>query len=165
VTMDSAQRSRLLALLLLAAAIILVDQVTKYLAVASLEYALPHTVFAGFDLLLVHNFGAAFSFLNDASGWQRWLLAGIAAGASVFILVWMIRLPKSQLLLGVALACILGGALGNLVDRLLLGYVVDFISVYYGEARFATFNVADVSLNVGAALIVLDIVRGKPGNG
>lgn len=154
--------SRLFGMLLLATVIVLLDQLTKSLAVSALDYAVPHTVFPGFDFLLVHNPGAAFSFLSQAGGWQRWILAGIAAGASVFITVWLTRLPKTQLLLGLALACILGGALGNLYDRVALGYVIDFISVYRGEWRFATFNVADVSLNVGAALMVLDIVRGKP---
>ncbi len=156
-------RSRLLWLFLLAAGIVILDQITKALAVSSLEYAVPHTVFPGFDLLLVHNLGAAFSFLEDAGGWQRWGLAGIAAAASIFIVTWLLRLPQKQLLLGTALACILGGALGNLYDRVVLGYVVDFISVYYGEWRFATFNVADVALNVGAFLIVVDIFRSKPG--
>jgi signal peptidase II len=158
---SASQGFRLTWLFLLAAGIIMLDQMTKALAVSSLDYAIPHAVFPGFDLLLVHNYGAAFSFLGDAGGWQRWLLAGIAAAASIFISVWLVRLPRHQVLLGVALACILGGALGNLYDRAVMGYVVDFISVYYGEWRFATFNVADISLNVGAALIVLDILRGK----
>jgi signal peptidase II len=158
------QRAHLLWLFLLAFAIILLDQLTKALATAHLEYAVPHTVFPGFDLVLAHNYGAAFSFFADSGGWQRWGLAGIAVAASVFIVIWLLRLPPRQMLLGAALACILGGALGNLWDRMLLGYVVDFISVYYGEWRFATFNVADISLNVGAFLIVLDIFRGKSAN-
>jgi signal peptidase II len=159
----ASNRSHLLWLFLLAAGIVILDQITKMLAVSSLEYAVPHTVFSGFDLLLVHNLGAAFSFLEDAGGWQRWGLAGIAAAASIFIVAWLLRLPKKQVLLGTALACILGGAMGNLYDRVVLGYVVDFISVYYGEWRFATFNVADVALNVGAFLMVVDIFRSKPG--
>lgn len=156
------QRAQLVWLFLLAFAIILLDQLTKALVSAQLEYAVPHTVFPGFDLVLAHNYGAAFSLFADSGGWQRWGLTGIAVAASVFIVVWLFRLPPKQMLLGAALACILGGALGNLCDRVLLGYVVDFISVYHGEWRFATFNVADVSLNVGAFLIILDIVRSKP---
>jgi signal peptidase II len=159
---NAGQRSRLLWLFLLAAGIVIFDQITKMLAVSSLEYAVPHTVFPGFDLLLVHNLGAAFSMLENAGGWQRWGLAGIAAAASIFIVGWLLRLPREQKLMGAALACILGGALGNLYDRVVLGYVIDFISVYYGEWRFATFNIADVALNVGAFLIVVDIFRGKP---
>lgn len=157
-----AQRSPLLWFFLLAVAIIILDQMTKAAATMQLDYGVPHTVFPGFDLLLAHNYGAAFSFLDDQGGWQRWGFAGIAIAASIFIVVWLLRLPRTQLLLGAALACILGGALGNLYDRVVLGYVVDFISVYHGEWRFATFNVADVALNVGAFLIVLDILRGKP---
>lgn len=156
------QGFRLLSMLLLAAVIVVLDQITKAFAVSALDYAVPQAVFPGFDLLLVHNPGAAFSFFSQAGGMQRWILAGVAAGASVFITVWLTRVPKTQLLLGVALACILGGALGNLYDRVVLGYVIDFISVYYGEWRFATFNVADMALNVGAGLMVLDILRGKP---
>jgi signal peptidase II len=159
---NDGQRSRLLWLFLLAAGIVIFDQITKSLAVSSLEYAVPRTVFPGFDLLLVHNLGAAFSMLENAGGWQRWGLAAVAAAASIFIVVWLLRLPREQKLMRVALACILGGALGNLYDRVVLGYVIDFISVYYGEWRFATFNIADVALNVGAFLIIVDIFRGKP---
>ncbi|HEY0962686.1 MAG TPA: signal peptidase II [Pseudomonadales bacterium] len=157
----AAQRSHLLALFLLAGAVLLLDQLTKSLASAYLEYGIPRTVFTGFDLLLAHNTGASFSFLADAGGWQRWGLSAIALAASILIVVWLLRLPRQQMLLGSALACILGGAIGNGFDRITLGYVVDFISVYYGEWRFATFNVADIALNVGALLIVIDIIRGR----
>lgn len=155
------QRSPLVWLFLLSAGVIVLDQMSKSFASTRLDYGVPHTVFPGFDLLLAHNYGAAFSFLGDQGGWQRWGLAAIAVAASIFIVVWLWRLPRKQLLLGAALACILGGALGNLYDRIVLGYVVDFISVYHGEWRFATFNVADIALNVGAFLIILDILRGK----
>lgn len=161
---SSAERtshSHLLWLFLLAAVVIVLDQLTKSMASTQLVYGVPRTVFPGFDLLLAHNFGAAFSFFADAGGWQRWGLAAIAVAASVFIVLWLLRLPREQMLLGAALACILGGALGNLYDRVALGYVVDFISVYYGEWRFATFNIADVALNVGAFLIVVDMIRGR----
>lgn len=162
---DIAARKHLPWLFLLAAGVLVLDQLTKALASAHLEYGVPQTVFTGFDLLLAHNEGASFSFLADAGGWQRWGLAAIAFAASVFIVIWLLRLPRQQLLLGTALACILGGALGNGYDRVMMGYVVDFISVYYAEWRFATFNVADVALNVGAFLIVVDIFRGRGGNG
>lgn len=159
------QRSHLVLLFMLAGAVLILDQVTKSLASSHLTYGVPHTVFTGFDLLLAHNPGASFSFLADAGGWQRWGLSAIAFGASAFIIVWLLRLPRRQMLLGAALACILGGALGNGFDRITLGYVVDFISVYYGEWRFATFNVADIALNVGAFLIIIDILRGRGANG
>jgi len=119
---------------------------------------LPVAVFPGLDLLLAQNKGAAFSFLDDAGGWQRWLFAGISVVVSMVLTLWLWRLPRQQQLLGFALACILGGALGNLIDRVMLGYVVDFISVYYAQWRFATFNVADAAISCGAALLVLDVV-------
>lgn len=152
-------------LYLLAALIVLVDQLTKFLCVSHLEYAVPQAVFPGFDLQLVHNFGAAFSFLGDAGGWQRWVLTGISAAASLGIGVWLYRLPRGQWLPGLALACILGGAVGNLYDRWTLGYVIDFISIYYGEWRFATFNVADAAISIGAVLLAFDILRGERVNG
>jgi signal peptidase II len=156
-----APRSHLLLLFLLAGGVLILDQITKSLASTYLDYGVPRTVFTGFDLLLAHNPGASFSFLADAGGWQRWGLSAIAFAASAFIIVWLWRLPRKQVLLGAALACILGGALGNGLDRITLGYVVDFISVYYGQWRFATFNVADIALNIGAFLIIIDIVRGR----
>lgn len=147
-------------LLILSAVIVVLDQLTKNLSVNALEYGVPHTVFQGFDLLLAHNTGAAFSFLDQAGGWQRWLLTGISALVSVGIVVWMWRMPRNQTLLALALAFILGGALGNLYDRWMLGYVVDFISVYYRDWRFATFNIADAAISIGAMLMVLDVIKG-----
>jgi len=144
-------------LLLLSGLIVVFDQLSKLLAVSQLDYGVASPVFAGFDLLLVHNTGAAFSFLSSAGGWQRWILTGISALVSVGILAWLWRLPRQNLLLGLALACILGGALGNLYDRWVLGYVVDFISIYAGDWRFATFNIADAAISIGAAMMALDI--------
>lgn len=145
-------------LFVLAAVVVVLDQYSKYLCSAFLEFGIPVSVFPGFDLLLAHNEGAAFSFLDNAGGWQRWLFAGISTVVSVVLATWLWRLPQQQRLLGVALALILGGAVGNLIDRVLLGYVVDFISVYYGQWRFATFNVADAGISCGAALLVLDVL-------
>lgn len=138
--------------------IVLIDQVTKLLSDAGLDYAVPVTVMPGLDLLLVYNTGAAFSFLSDAGGWQRWVLAGISALVSLLVLQWLVRVPPRQTLQGVALAFILGGALGNLIDRVYLGHVIDFISVNAGDWRFATFNLADAAISIGAALLLLDIV-------
>jgi signal peptidase II len=138
--------------------VMLLDQISKAWCDAVLQYGLPETVFPGFDLLLIYNSGAAFSFLSEAGGWQRWVLAGISTGISLVLLFWLIRLPRQEVLLGLALSLILGGAVGNLLDRILLGYVVDFISVYYGEYRFATFNLADAAISLGAGLMALDIV-------
>jgi signal peptidase II len=142
----------------LAGIVAVTDRVTKVLCNANLVEGMPVTVFPGFDLLLGYNAGAAFSFLNDAGGWQRWFLTAISASISVALSVWLVKLPRFQRLLGFALALILGGALGNLYDRALTGYVIDFISVYYEDYRFATFNIAYAAISVGAALMVLDMV-------
>jgi signal peptidase II len=146
-------------LLLLGCVLVGVDQYTKYLCTATLELGYPVTVFQGFDLLLAHNAGVAFSFLNEAGGWQRWFLSGVAVVISAGVMGWLWLLPKQQYLLAVALTCVLAGALGNLYDRVMLGYVVDFISVYYGEWRFATFNIADSAISIGAALLFLDMLK------
>jgi signal peptidase II len=151
------KQNNLVLLFTLAGMVAVIDRVTKVVCDANLVLGAPVPVFPGFDLLLAYNTGAAFSFLDDAGGWQRWFLTGISLSISIFIIVWLTRIPRSQRLLGFALALILGGALGNLYDRLLIGYVIDFISVYAGEYRFATFNVADSAVSVGAALMVLDM--------
>ncbi len=150
---------------LLVIVIVAVDQCTKLLSTHYLELGIPRAVFTGFDLLLAYNDGAAFSFLYGAGGWQRWFLGGISVVISVVLIVWLWRLPKQQRLLAVALAFILGGALGNLYDRVTMGYVVDFISVYAGQWRFATFNVADAAISCGAALMGLDILLHGVRNG
>jgi signal peptidase II len=137
--------------------VIVLDQLTKYACNTSLGYNQPVQVFPGFDLLLVYNTGAAFSFLGDSGGWQRWLLAGISVSVSLGIGLWLWRLSRQQVMLCVALALVLGGALGNLYDRLVLGYVIDFISVYVQDWRFATFNIADSAISVGAVLLGLDV--------
>jgi len=141
--------------------LVLLDRVSKVLCDTLLPYAQAQPVFPGFDLLLVYNRGAAFSFLDDAGGWQRWLLAAISTVVSVIIGVWLWRLPRQQVLLGIALSLVLAGALGNLYDRIVQGYVIDFISFYYRDWRFATFNVADAAISVGAALLALDVFVGK----
>ena len=142
----------------LAGLVAVIDRLSKVISNANLVEGVPVQVFPGFDLLLAYNTGAAFSFLDDAGGWQRWFLTGISLGISIFITVWLTRIPRSQKLLGLSLALILGGALGNLYDRMLAGYVIDFISVYFRDYRFATFNIADAAISVGAALMVLDMV-------
>lgn len=134
------------------------DQLTKSLVSQHLQMGVPVTVLPGFDLLLAHNEGAAFSFLDDAGGWQRWLFATISAVVSIALSLWLWRLPPGQRLLAVALTFTLAGAVGNLIDRIQLGYVVDFISLYYAQWRFATFNVADAAISCGAVLLVLDVI-------
>lgn len=147
---------------LLVTAIFFLDQLSKYLSNAWLQYGEAITVIPGFDLLLVYNSGAAFSFLSNADGWQRWILSGVSLVVSICIMIYIPRVPLRHKLLRLSLAVILGGALGNLYDRIVLGYVVDFISLYFGQWRFATFNVADAAISVGAALLVLDTFLARP---
>ncbi len=111
-----------------------------------------------FKLTLLHNTGAAFSFLHDAGGWQRWFLTVVSSGVSLFIAVWLWRLCRSQRLLAWALAFVLGGALGNLCDRVLLGYVIDFLVFHYDVYYFPAFNIADTAITLGAALLILDML-------
>ena len=142
--------------LAIAAIVILFDWWTKQWASGALELYRPQPVFTGFNLTLAHNYGAAFSFLHDQSGWQRWLLSGLAIMVSLFILVWMLRLPANEKLTGASLALILGGAIGNLIDRLQLGYVVDFIDVYYRDWHWPAFNIADSAITAGVILLIID---------
>ena len=141
---------------LLALVVLLLDQYTKGLASSSLYYGVPKTIFPWFDFTLHHNTGAAFSFLDDAGGWQRYFFSAVAGLISVALVVWLYLMPRSQRLLALALALVLGGALGNLWDRVALGYVVDFISVHYERRYFPTFNIADAAISVGAVLMLLD---------
>jgi len=135
------------------------DFATKQMAEAMLTFAQPVELLPVLDFTLLYNPGAAFSFLADQSGWQRWFFTAISVGVSVLLIVWLKRLPRSQMLLPSALALILGGAIGNLFDRLVYGHVVDFISVHWGKSYFPAFNIADSAITIGAALMVLDVLR------
>ena len=135
--------------------IILVDQFTKTLIMGMFQLGDSRSITSFFNLVRVHNAGAAFSFLAGASGWQRWFFVGIGAAAAVFI-VWMLRSHPGQRLFCWALSLILGGALGNVIDRLLHGHVVDFIQLHLGGWYFPSFNIADSAITVGAACLILD---------
>lgn len=149
----------------LALLLVLLDQWTKSLASAYLDYGRPRELMPLLDLTLQHNSGAAFSFLSNAGGWQRWFFSGIALVVSIILCAWLWRLQRGEWMLGLGLAFILGGAIGNLWDRLILGYVVDFVSAHYQDAYFPAFNLADAAITVGAGLLILDSVlagrRGK----
>jgi len=145
----------------LALLVVVLDQDTKGLAQSALEYGRPREVFSWFNLTLQYNTGAAFSFLSDAGGWQRYFFSVVAVVISAVLVVWLYRMPRQQRLLALALALILGGALGNVWDRLLLGHVVDFISVHYGGYYFPAFNIADSAISVGAALMIFDSLFGQ----
>jgi signal peptidase II len=150
--------SALLPWLGIAAIVILLDQITKAVILRTLAIGDSHTVSSFFNVVHWRNTGAAFSFLHASSGWQRWLFVGLAALAAVFI-VWMLRRHGAQRLFAFALALILGGAIGNVIDRVWHGYVIDFIQVHYRDAAFPSFNVADSAITVGAALLILDEIR------
>lgn len=143
--------------LAIAVLIVLLDQWTKHLATVNLVYNQPVEVLPVFDLTLRHNTGAAFSMFADAGGWQRWMLGGISFVVSLMLLVWIARLRSDEKLLLASLSAILGGAVGNLWDRIELGYVVDFIAVHYQGSYFPAFNIADSAITVGAGLMILDM--------
>ncbi len=142
--------------LALACLCIAVDQYTKHIASLYLVYNQPVPVVPFLNWTLLHNFGAAFSFLSDAGGWQRFFFAGLAGVVSVVLTVWLLRLPTVLRILPLAIALILGGAVGNLIDRVTLGYVVDFIHVYYQNHNFPAFNIADSAITVGTILLIID---------
>ncbi|MDH4234997.1 MAG: signal peptidase II [Gallionella sp.] len=139
----------------LSALVIVLDQLSKMWITSHFAYGENLYVLGVFDLVLAHNTGAAFSFLSDAGGMQRWLFSIIAIVASVWI-VWLLRKHGTQTLFALALSLILGGALGNLIDRIAYGYVVDFLSFHWGEHYFPAFNVADSAITCGAFILVLD---------
>ena len=144
--------------LAIALAVVVLDQFTKTLITRSFQLNDIRTITPFFDLVRAHNTGAAFSFLAGASGWQRWFFIGLGAVAAVFI-VWLLARHRDQRLFCWALALVLGGAVGNVVDRILHGHVVDFIQVHWGGAYFPSFNVADSAISIGAALLILDELR------
>lgn len=150
----------------LAAAVVALDQFTKGLATAALDYGVPRAVLPWFNLTLQHNTGAAFSFLSDAAGWQRYFFSAVALLISAVLVVWLWRLSRNNWVLALGLALVLGGALGNLWDRLALGYVVDFISVHWQSRHFfPAFNIADSAITVGAGCLLLDAFLQREGNG
>ena len=140
----------------LAALVIVLDQATKMYFSATMQLGESVSLLPMFSWTLAHNYGAAFSFLHDAGGWQRWFFAGIALVVSGGILFWLKTLPANARFLACALVLVLGGALGNLYDRMMLGYVVDFIHVHYGTWHFPAFNIADCGISVGAAMLIFD---------
>lgn len=148
----------------LAAVIILLDQISKQWVSAALTYGEPVVFTSFFNFTLLHNPGAAFSFLSTAGGWQRWFFAVLAAAISIVLVVWLTRVAHRRYE-ALALALILGGALGNLYDRVLLGYVVDFIVVHYQDNYWPAFNIADSAITGGAALLIIDMLFVKDKEG
>ena len=154
-TTFSRSTAALLPWLGLALLIILADQITKVLILGYYKLGDATYITSFFNVVRVHNSGAAFSFLANAGGWQRWFFTGIGIAAAVFI-VWMLKSHPGQKLFSFALACILGGAVGNVIDRTLHGYVVDFLDFHYSGWHFPAFNVADSAISIGAVCLILD---------
>ncbi len=141
--------------LVVSGVVIVLDQLSKFAINHRLAYGESHEVASFFNLILAHNRGAAFSLLDAAGGWQRWLFAAIAVAASAWV-VHLLRRHREQKLFCLALALIMGGALGNLIDRIAYGYVVDFLDFHWDERHFAAFNVADSAITGGAGLLLLE---------
>lgn len=135
--------------------VVIIDQLTKLAIVANFEFGETKPITAFFNLLLTYNPGAAFSFLANHDGWQRWFFAALSLGASIFIITYMRQNRGNQRLL-TGLAFILGGAIGNLIDRLYLGKVVDFLDFYVGNSHWPAFNIADSAIFIGVAILLLD---------
>ena len=136
--------------------VVLIDQISKYFAEAYLQLHQPVAIIPFLNFTLAYNTGAAFSFLHQAGGWQNTFFICVAVLMSVVLLVMLYRAPRHQLQFTVAIWLVLGGAVGNLIDRLRLQKVVDFIDFYIGEWHFATFNVADMAISIGAFLLIVD---------
>ena len=139
--------------------VIVLDQLTKLGVQQSLD---PYQIIEFlpiFNLTLTFNEGAAFSFLSDAGGWQRWFFIGLSAIVSLVLLIWLARLSAGERWLALGLALLLGGAVGNLIDRVVYGHVVDFLDFHWGEAHWPAFNIADSAITVGVVLLLLDTFR------
>jgi len=139
--------------------VIIIDQLTKIIADQLLQYHQPVELFPMFNFTLMYNKGAAFSFLASAGGWQRWFFLILSAVVSLILYNWLRKLKTSQKLQAIALALILGGALGNLIDRAVYGHVIDFIDVYFRQHHWPAFNIADSSIFVGAILLIYDTLK------
>lgn len=151
--------------LILSVAVIIIDLATKYIASHTLSYAQPVEILPFFNLTLLHNHGAAFSFLsNSETIWQTVIFSAIAIAVSVAIIIWLYRMPKNKNLYAASLALILGGALGNLYDRLIHGFVVDFLDFHIGSYHWPAFNIADSAICIGAALVIYLTITEKKSN-
>lgn len=148
----------------LAALVVALDLTTKAMASAMLTYAQPVPILPMFNLTLLHNTGAAFSFLANEAGWQRWIFIALALAVSVFLVRWLSTLKEGETWMAVAIVLILGGAIGNVYDRMVHGYVVDFVHLYWGNYHFPAFNIADMAITAGAAMMIIDMFRKPSGS-
>lgn len=159
-TTSQQERSALI-WLWLSALVIVLDIGTKQLAEAILLYAKPLHILPFLDFTLLYNKGAAFSFLADHSGWQRWFFTAISVGVSLVLVLWLKKLPRKSVWLAIALSLVLGGAIGNLFDRIVYGHVIDFISVHWQANYFPAFNIADSAITIGAIMLAIDALLEK----
>ena len=141
---------------ILSAFVVLADQLTKNIVTENFLYGENLNVFSGVNLILIHNAGAAFSFLSEAGGWQRWLFLLISSIVSIILAAWLYRLKKTQFFMSLSLSLILGGAIGNLIDRIFLGYIIDFIDIFYKSYHWPVFNIADASITLGVAIFIIN---------
>jgi len=148
--------------LLLTILVIILDQLSKTWVTHTLTLNESITITPFFKLTLKYNLGAAFSFLSGASGWQRWFFSGVALAISIALVIWLLRLKPSQKWLACAIALILAGALSNLYDRLLLGYVIDFLHFHIQQYSWPVFNVADTAISIGAVMLLRDMLFPAP---
>lgn len=146
----------------LAVLVIVFDQLTKYIAVSNLTFAEPVAVLPHLNWTLAYNYGAAFSFLADMGGWQRWFFAGLAFVITAVLLFWLSKLPNKFTAETWGINLVIGGAVGNVIDRIIEGRVTDFIDFYIGSWHYATFNVADIAITFGAGLLILSELFLKP---
>lgn len=146
----------------LSALVIILDQVSKGIITASFSLHETLAVMPYFNLTLAHNTGAAFSFLAQAGGWQRWFFVTLTTVISIALFIWLKKLSTQAKLEAISISLILGGAIGNVIDRIYFGYVVDFLDFYYETAHFAAFNIADSAICIGAGLLILDSFIAKP---
>ena len=141
--------------------VLVVDQYTKALVLKNIELYQAIQISPFFNLTYVYNYGAAFSFLHDAGGWQRWFFTIVALAVSALVLWWLKQITKEQIILPLAFSLIIGGAIGNAYDRLVYGYVVDFLVLYYQDWYWPAFNVADTAIFIGAILMIVDMFKNK----
>ena len=135
------------------------DRITKILVLQHLQLEQPMNIFPMFNLFFTFNTGAAFSFLNHANGWQGWLFSGIAIAVSIALVIWQFKIDNQHNWLKIALALVLGGTLGNLYDRIIYHYVIDFFDFYFRQWHYPTFNLADSAICIGAIMLIIDISR------
>ncbi len=136
--------------------VLVADQISKQVVIANMQWFDSIELLPFFNFTYVRNYGAAFSFLSDAGGWQRWFFTFIAVAISCVLAVWLARNSRAQLKLNLALSLVLAGAIGNLIDRSIYGYVIDFLHLYYQNWHYPAFNIADSAICLGAALLIWD---------